>query len=201
MWPLAQCKELSFFLFQSTHPRRVWRSKVWCCLRTLIVSIHTPTKGVTYYNDYALYIAMFQSTHPRRVWPHITNLKILIMMFQSTHPRRVWPRLQENYQKSTVFQSTHPRRVWPIFSFVAVDDLMFQSTHPRRVWHWYPKNKYFWQIVSIHTPTKGVTLACATCKKWDMFQSTHPRRVWRTVPQLSTLLSCFNPHTHEGCDY
>ena len=33
-----------------------------------------------------------------------------------------------------------------------------------------------------------------------MFQSTHPRRVWRKKLRFFSLFSCFNPHTHEGCD-
>ena len=34
------------------------------------------------------------------------------------------------------------------------------------------------------------------------FQSTHPRRVWPGSLQLIfSSLFCFNPHTHEGCDF
>ena len=39
--------------------------------------------------------------------------------------------------------------------------------------------KVFWLRVSIHTPTKGVT--------------------WLVRPSKSEV--CFNPHTHEGCDW
>ena len=81
-----------YFLFQSTHPRRVWR--LFGC----------------WYDS----TDKFQSTHPRRVWrifaklckyvccfnPHTHEgcdmIAFLIPMrslrFQSTHPRRVWPR-------------------------------------------------------------------------------------------------------------
>ena len=79
-------------LFQSTHPRRVWR---------LQPGARCPH-------------SVFQSTHPRRVWlgkaakflcgngfnPHThagCDLEFLTVgdygKFQSTHPRRVWPLL------------------------------------------------------------------------------------------------------------
>ena len=32
------------------------------------------------------------------------------------------------------------------------------------------------------------------------FQSTHPRRVWHNFYFLLSLCTCFNPHTHAGCD-
>ena len=41
-------KKVTFrFLFQSTHPRRVWPSSFFCFSANFWVSIHTPTKGVT----------------------------------------------------------------------------------------------------------------------------------------------------------
>ena len=143
--------------FQSTHPRRVWLVSAFArmpanivsihtptkgvtlrprtCRRASAVSIHTPTKGVTalqvlFFND-----ILFQSTHPRRVWLFITFVKIKFKMFQSTHPRRVWLSWNLNSTLSTLFQSTHPRRVW-----------LFWTDGPT-----------IQQVVSIHTPTKGVT--------------------------------------------
>ena len=56
------------------------------------------------------------------------------------------------------------------------------------------------QKVSIHTPTQGVTIKIRYSCIPKRFQSTHPRRVWH-VPHLTlSFLSCFNPHTHAGCD-
>ena len=57
-----------FHLFQSTHPRRVWRSETF-------KSKSSP---------------LFQSTHPRRVWLTIPVFSATAITFQSTHPRRVW---------------------------------------------------------------------------------------------------------------
>ena len=83
-----------FRLFQSTHPRRVWRGfkgKAYLCIT---VSIHTPTKGVTDFHDEDYYDVWFQSTHPRRVWLTPIGLVRFYRKFQSTHPRRVWRSLQ-----------------------------------------------------------------------------------------------------------
>ena len=54
--------------------------------------------------------------------------------------------------------------------------------------------------VSIHTPTKGVTMHLTSSSTSILFQSTHPRRVWLTQFIILILQICFNPHTHEGCD-
>ena len=77
------------------------------------------------------------------------------------------------------FQSTHPRRVWRYYRHQEQTEQKFQSTHPRRVWHAYAMAALNYAQVSIHTPTKGVTLNLEiSCDR----------------------ISCFNPHTHEGCD-
>ena len=56
---------------------------------------------------------------------------------------------------------------------------LFQSTHPQgcdaRIWRYDALHD-----VSIHTPTKGVTIGA-----WSILRKG----------------SSFNPHTHEGCDY
>ena len=104
-----------------------------------------------------------------RTWPK----------FQSTHPRRVWLRLQRLPMVICKFQSTHPRRVWRYYRHQEQTEQKFQSTHPRRVWHAYAMAALNYAQVSIHTPTKGVTLNLEiSCDR----------------------ISCFNPHTHEGCD-
>ena len=42
-------KKLVFLLFQSTHPRRVWRRVIIVVGQPYNVSIHTPTQGVTHF--------------------------------------------------------------------------------------------------------------------------------------------------------
>ena len=56
-------------------------------------------------------------------------------------------------------------------------------------------------IVSIHTPTKGVTVIS---RKYVGFSHVSIHTPTKGVTQLTqgfdTLLCSFNPHTHEGCD-
>ena len=56
------------------------------------------------------------------------------------------------------------------------------------------------KIVSIHTPTQGVTEKNLFLFTNIEFQSTHPRRVWHTEYNLKLIYYGFNPHTHAGCD-
>ena len=187
-------------MFQSTHPRRVWRQG----------SLSGSTK-----------VCKFQSTHPRRVWPVCPEYYRTRRWFQSTHPRRVWPKKEKAAAKEAKFQSTHPRRVWLITGSYRSRTQRFQSTHPRRVWpiiRAMMADKY---KVSIHTPTQGVTSLKIWMEKsesfnphthagcdlmvWQknpvmQFQSTHPRRVWLVILTRYKCSCCFNPHTHAGCD-
>ena len=55
-------------------------------------------------------------------------------------------------------------------------------------------------IVSIHTPTQGVTSPCWIPGRPIRFQSTHPRRVWLIISYKHAQSVSFNPHTHAGCD-
>ena len=180
MWLILAFSVVLLLRFQSTHPRRVW------LIFQLLYSM----------------MLLFQSTHPRRVWRNIDYLRPTDNMFQSTHPRRVWQVSALRSALALQFQSTHPRRVWhasanasylgklgfnphthegcDVSSSVALQKSQeFQSTHPRRVWRYIRSKDFKPYGVSIHTPTKGVTL----------------------LMMISCLLvACFNPHTHEGCD-
>ena len=144
---------------------------------------------------------MFQSTHPRRVWLWKEGYERCWLRFQSTHPRRVWPHRGHTASSAVCFNPhTHAgcdgsERYKEIEALVSIHTPtqgvtsgkvhpttghQFQSTHPRRVWHW-----------CFCFPLCGIFL----------FQSTHPRRVWlRFRHCLKESLTCFNPHTHAGCD-
>ena len=154
----------------------------------------------------------------------MTAVRIVLIawwQFQSTHPRRVWHHCRYCYKSRFEFQSTHPRRVWPFLLFSPNTHLLFQSTHPRRVWRYQQtilaaytsfnphthegcdnKGLVHFDVwhVSIHTPTKGVTANMTDDDEPKQFQSTHPRRVWLVIVLVISLTTCFNPHTHEGCD-
>ena len=120
-----------------------------------------------------------------------------------------------------MFQSTHPRRVWHVIKLVLTGDPSF-NPHTHEGCDMLESKLYEIGYVSIHTPTKGVTICFLNYFRCGMFQSTHPRRVWRqktkcihnhfkfqsTHPRRVWLIFIFgiphllrfNPHTHEGCD-
>ena len=209
--------------FQSTHPRRVWQINNRLLTKLRSFNPHTHEGCDIMIALLMSHPLVFQSTHPRRVWLVISIHLYNINMFQSTHPRRVWlseinrshvhlcfnPHTHEgcdllecstngNVKK---FQSTHPRRVWlHVFVFLS-RFVLFQSTHPRRVWHFLALRGGFGVGVSIHTPTKGVTLKQ---KQGDIseYVSIHTPTKGVTAEDWyhRPYIHCFNPHTHEGCD-
>ena len=120
----------------------------------------------------------FQSTHPYRVWRRAKPQQMPTPAFQSTHPYRVWLETLPCRRSHTMFQSTHPYRVWPTLRRLKAELGLFQSTHPYRVWLARPVSRW---------------------KTWR-FQSTHPYRVWLHYQTFKFRKSCFNPHTHTGCD-
>ena len=122
----------------------------------------------------------FQSTHPRRVWPGMTKQIGISNPFQSTHPRRVWLSIYHPTKLYGLFQSTHPRRVWlfwategaqrecfnphthegcdNILASLALSIIGFNPhTHEGCDFSERPRGRR--ESVSIHTPTKGVTIS------------------------------------------
>ena len=165
-------------VFQSTHPRRVWRLHMimsifhWCfnphthagCdirateyLQRWKVSIHTPTQGVTPVNTAAY-----------------TRIKV----------------------------SIHTPTQGVTFASVLVDTDIEVSIHtPTQGVTNKARIRVARLHVSIHTPTQGVTVSFSKLIPSLKFQSTHPRRVWlRCLNTNAVGMACFNPHTHAGCD-
>ena len=105
--------------------------------RNYLISIHTPTQGVTSGSA----AAQFQSTLPRREWHFSTVSPINFLLFQSTLPRREWQIWRYYWLKLWIFQSTLPRREW-----------RYKGEY---------RNDYC--PISIHTPTQGVTLSTIQC--------------------------------------
>ena len=179
VWPNEFSEAEDAYKFQSTHPRRVWPEVPSGKNYPPCVSIHTPTKGVTWFNGCKYRCCKFQSTHPRRVWQISALRSAMALQFQSTHPRRVWRDLRKQKTQAELFQSTHPRRVWPASLKDWQHCKMFQSTHPRRVWPFSPVIRGYMCCFNPHTH-EGCDLPCIVA-------CSHKRR--------------FNPHTHEGCDF
>ena len=144
------------FLFQSTHPRRVWHYGNDRCKSSREVSIHTPTKGVTKYYSYISahqHVSIHTPTKGVTRGSPAPSNKVIVSIHTPTKGVTEEPLLNLGLG---VFQSTHSRRVWRVPMLRHCEKLRFQSTHPRRVW-----------------PTDFANF-CAT----SQFQSTHPRRVW-----------------------
>ena len=193
---------------------------VYTRIHLVIVSIHTPTQGVTTSIMYPAQASQFQSTHPRRVWPFCTFA--MCSEYVSIHtPTQGVTAATIFCSEFNKFQSTHPRRVWLIYHFLHFRTECFNPhTHAGCD----DVTVYFSVSakVSIHTPTQGVTKICMPIRNINLFQSTHPRRVWllkmteehfhqmfqsthprRVWPQHGNrfpALLRFNPHTHAGCD-
>ena len=157
VWQNDGSQDNEIITFQSTHLHEVWRWKQ--CTRQESIS--------------------FQSTHLHEVWQEALNALLLEEKFQSTHLHEVW--LLNLFFKYLVpmFQSTHLHEVWPIeyifsrwqlsfnpHTYMRCDVCPFSVTHQCL-------------IVSIHTPTWGVTLRSVISKIRVKFQSTHLHEVWR----------------------
>ena len=299
------------FLFQSTHPRRVWQCELFTLFRFWYVSIHTPTKGVTqtfkphrvtenvsihtptkgvtcgwwfrqllesvsihtptkgvtfkvlgcrflysvsihtptkgvtmdYYSDFVLnYVSIHTPTKgvtfrclanvdEFAVSIHtptkgVTSSTLLIArnsrVFQSTHPRRVWLHLLFYERGIHVCFNPHTHEGCDIYQPIYLCLLLGFNPHTHEGCDPLPTAVTSPVDVSIHTPTKGVTIIDCSASKGMTFQSTHPRRVWQIVlrlvvaslvfqsthprrvwphfSKLTCLSAGFNPHTHEGCD-
>ena len=100
----------------------------------------------------------------------------------------------------TQFQSTHLHEVWLFLVGPLLYVLMFQSTHLHEVWrvNEYSPDKVV--IVSIHTPTWGVTIMLVVVRLIWMFQSTHLHEVWPCKICFRFAKLSFNPHTYMRCD-
>ena len=207
VWLWATAHSQAFLLFQSTHPRRVWHLNIFPKIYHMEVSIHTPTKGVTLCVIHHTISALFQSTHPRRVWPCTSKAGNKAAKVSIHTPTKGVTEDIKKVVEDIVFQSTHPRRVWHQSSIRLLSQWWFQSTHPRRVWQRGDNNlvsfycfnphthegcdlllrlRLLTERVSIHTPTKGVTLSESNFIRASMFQSTHPRRVWHHLYVIMT---------------
>ena len=164
-------------MFQSTHPRRVWRRMVRLCTPHL----------------------RFQSTHPRRVW-HIKAIDDELAAEVSIHtPTQGVTQILWSILLYFCFNPhTHAGCDKDASELCSGYDRFNPHTHagcdPVSLWKT-TANKGFNPHthagcdrdeivsslsinVSIHTPTQGVTTILIFHDLLKMFQSTHPRRVW-----------------------
>ena len=143
-----------------------------------IVSIHTPTQGVTLYNLIER-AAIAVSIHTPTQGVTSSGIAFLLTNPVSIHtPTQGVTLIGLSVNLLCTFQSTHPRRVWLL---VRIQLHYFGSFNPHTHAGCDPDGAKILarKIVSIHTPTQGVT--------------DNPKH-----GQLD--VESFNPHTHAGCD-
>ena len=209
-------------LFQSTHPRRVWHARKRAAHRRN-VSIHTPTQGVTSVNPNAAANCLFQSTHPRRVWHHhassypkqrkvsihtptqgvtvIICRVFVVLSFQSTHPRRVWHSSSATDASVQCF-NPHTHAGCDFDEILEENRDVLVSIHtPTQGVTVASSTKINDNKVSIHTPTQGVTNSIGiTANLYEVSIHTPTQGVTLHLFQIDVHGQGFNPHTHAGCD-
>ena len=78
---------------------------------------------------------------------------------------------------------------------------MFQSTHLREVWLIKSDANNGAVLVSIHTPTRGVTQPyCTPRDAYAVSIHTPTRGVTIIISNYKRVHDSFNPHTYERCD-
>ena len=146
----------------------------------ILVSIHTPTQGVTRRFEWEVCGTGCFNPHTHAGCDHLISDKILAIRVSIHTPTQgVTHGVFSQYARYR-FQSTHPRRVWHRVSYAKILIILVSIHTPTQgvtggtVYVWVQSR------VSIHTPTQGVTFPFTTYKTCLLFQSTHPRRVWRS---------------------
>ena len=142
-------------MFQSTHPRRVWRMSAI----PLFVNLK------------------FQSTHPRRVWQKWELISSHTASFNphthagcdltpAMHHSRITVSIHTPTQGVTVLLA-QSKCFWSVSIHTPTQGVTNVQISCGQM-----------EKVSIHTPTQGVTTLRWTTTVRQGFQSTHPRRVW-----------------------
>ena len=190
-------------MFQSTHPRRVWLHSRFFGQTLAEVSIHTPTKGVTYSFSWCIcFFAVSIHTPTKGVTSVIPILWYDDISFN--------PHTHEGCDSSflplqagaSVSIHTPTKGVTLAFWFFWAMPKVSIHTPTKGVTSSYARDlqnrivsihtptkgvtldfnlEDSWYAVSIHTPTKGVTFLYCLYSIQCPFQSTHPRRVWLMV--------------------
>ena len=165
-------------MFQSTHLHEVWRVGKHAHSLLYGVSIHTPTWGVTVDTVFPSPISRFQSTHLHEVW--------LLHLY--------WFHRRACFNPHT-YMRCDSRQLHKIAA-------MIMSFNPHTYMRCdFPCDKLpVICIVSIHTPTWGVTMILWHLDILNTFQSTHLHEVWLISLIVILLIVSFNPHTYMRCD-
>ena len=192
-----------------------------------IISIHTPTRGVTlpprqipganiHFNphshkgsdciqDFPLRLSdQFQSTLPQGEWQKTCYERKTDIYF-NPHSHKGSDKYRFLHRvTSNLFQSTLPQGEWRTTADILFLCCVFQSTLPQGEW----RRSYFGvsppQRISIHTPTRGVTVLEKIADKVFEFQSTLPQGEWQQFSPIITFQFChylLKEHFKITCNY
>ena len=184
-----------------------------------MISIHTPTQGVTWRWIRSLKHEGFQSTLPRREW----QFSVFNKLFQSHNFN------PHSHAGSDKFQSIHvtiardfnphshagsdtdPRYLYTILTtisihtptqgvttshiYIIITFLKFQSTLPRREWLVLAIKRSRLIMISIHTPTQGVTYLCQDKSGWTQISIHTPTQGVTTMNYQKYYPTTISIHT------
>ena len=144
--------------FQSTLPRREWQGGKARCGQFVAISIHTPTKGVTYgasgreiIKKISIHTPTKGVTVPGALLRHGFRISIHTPTKGVTITGDYFCMILRNF-------NPHSHEGSDIDALTGLTDMLeFQSTLPRREWPVGIHCPAGTVTISIHTPTKGVT--------------------------------------------
>ena len=193
--------ELITRIFQSTLPRREWRICFQNLYRICFISIHTPTQGVT--------TPMGSLEDPFSISIHTPTQGVTGAEIQRSQSYIHFnPHSHAGSDGLNCPKWTHKLYFNPhshAGSDFIRDDVCFCSlisihTPTQGVTAITNLNSDICDI-SIHTPTQGVTKNESPSVRYRRFQSTLPRREWQNpYAFMRCNLTDFNPHSHAGSD-
>ena len=167
--------------FQFTHPGGVRPTGAIRLVYVYLVSIHAPGRGATYLDRHSHRVCRRFNSRTREGCDPYYNVEVYSdLPFQFTHPGGVRLFRSCGPRGSSLFQFTHPGGVRLVSLLVSLLN----------------------NVVSIHAPGRGATVAdIRGGVSVDTFQFTHPGGVRPNRPRPSVgRTRCFNSRTREGCD-
>ena len=166
--------------FQSTLPQGEWLASFAFILNAVIISIHTPARGVTQAQAQHPIKAKFQSTLPQGEWLVGFNRLHYSFLFQSTLPQGEWHRWYWTCDYSWCISIHTPARGVTPIEYCRSCCFNYFNPHSRK---------------GSDTPI----LALSFLQK--QFQSTLPQGEWRIIHFLIDIDTFyFNPHSRKGSD-
>ena len=187
--------------FQSTHPRRVWLEQLTLSPTLYGFNPHTHEGCDIWSLSRSLGCLSFNPHTHEGCDSFLFLIQHFIDVSIHTPTKGVTPFNPQGCLKPWTFQSTHPRRVWRHINFHTFVSKASFNPHTHEGCDSANIVILVWVFVSIHTPTKGVTLLSGirTSSAWCFNPHTH-EGCDCIILFVNACQCSFNPHTHEGCD-